>query len=104
ARDDFAFAAIAGGGIEQVAAAPPHQEFRTPSMDRIAPSPARRRIAPVVGELRKREDLAPALPRGGKFGGIFSDEKRNGERWIAVEQDERSPFRGIAHGNADEFA
>jgi 4-hydroxybenzoate polyprenyl transferase len=44
--DDLAFALMDVGGVEQVAAASPHQEFRTPGPDRIVPPPPR---APVRG-------------------------------------------------------
>src|SRR6185437_15918775 len=71
---------------------------------RIAPPPPRRRIAFVVGELRKCEDFAPGLARGGTLTSVLGHEKRNGERWIAVKQNERSPVGGVAYCNADEFA
>ena len=71
---------------------------------RIAPSSTWRRIAPVVGKLRKREDLAPGLPRYGTFIGVLGHKKGNDKRRIAVKQHERSAVGSLAHGDADEFA
>jgi len=103
-RDDLAFTSIDGRRVEQVAATPPHQEAGTPCIDDVAPSPARGRISPVVGELRKRQDLAPGLPCGVALSDIIGHQKGNGERGIAVKQNERSPVGGVAHGHAGEFA
>ena len=62
-RDDLALAVMDIRRIEQIAAAPPHQEFRPPRPDRVvAPAPWRRLARLVFRQLRKREDLAPHLP------------------------------------------
>lgn len=103
-RDDLAFAAIDSHRPEQVAGTPPQQEARAPFTDRIASPPARRRIASVVDELRKCEDLAPGLPCGVTLSGVIGHQKGNGERRIAVKQNERSPVGGVAHRDAGEFA
>ena len=61
--DDLAFAVVKVRRIEQIAAAPPHQEFRTPRPDRVVtPAPLRRFGHLVFRQLRQPEDVAPHLP------------------------------------------
>lgn len=103
-RDDLAFASVDSHRAEQIAGTPPEREARASSADRMAPPPARSRIAPVVGKLWKREDLAPGFTRRGTFIGVLGHQKRNGERRIAVKQHERLALGRVAHGDADEFA
>src|ERR1700727_3587648 len=78
--DDLALALMNMGRIEQVATAPPHQEFWTPAANRIMPPPPRRRFARLVfRQLRKPEDLAPHLPRRRQFVAIGTDAERNAQ-------------------------
>ena len=63
--DDLALALVDVRGIEQIAAAPPYQEFRTPRPDRVVTPAALRRFGRLVfRQLRQREDVAPHLPGG----------------------------------------
>ena len=77
-RDDLALALMDVGRIEQIAAAPPHQEFRPPRPDRVVtPAPRRRFARLVFRQLRKREDVAPHLPGGRDLVAVGTDAERN---------------------------
>ncbi|MGY3652679.1 4-hydroxybenzoate polyprenyl transferase [Bradyrhizobium sp. LM4.3] len=68
--------------------APAHQEFRTAVADRVGAATARRRLACAFVELRKREQLTPDRPCFAELVAIGADQQRNGERGIAVHEDE----------------
>src|SRR5437899_1074204 len=62
-RDDLVLALMDIRRVQQIAAAPPHQEFRPPYADRVVTPPPWRGLARrVFRQLRKREDVAPHLP------------------------------------------
>src|ERR1700738_4632432 len=69
--DDLAFTLMQIRRVEQIAAASPHQKFRTPGADRVvAPAPERGPARFIFRQLWKREDLAPHLPGGCDLVGV----------------------------------
>ena len=79
-RDDLAFALMNIRRVQRSAAAPPHQEFRTPSPDRVvAPAPHGGFARLVFQQLRKRENVAPHLPRGCDLFAVGTDAQGNGQ-------------------------
>src|SRR3954453_11707549 len=74
-------------GIEQLAAAAAHQEFRTPCPNRIATTTPRGRFMRLFfGQLRKGEDVAPHLPGGRYLVRIGVCAERDRQRGIAMNQ------------------
>jgi hypothetical protein len=104
-RDDLALALMEIRRIEQIAAAPPHQKFRTPGADRIVPPPAAGRLAGLVfRQLRKCEDLAPHLPGRRDFLAVGTSAKRNAQGGIAMNQNQHLRVVDAAQGDAEKIA
>ena len=79
-RDDLALALMNIGRVEQIAAPPPHQEFRAPCPDRIVTPPPSGGFARfVLRQLRKRQDVAPDLPGGCNLVAVGTDPQGNGQ-------------------------
>jgi hypothetical protein len=79
-RDDFTLALMNIRGVEQIAAAPPHQEFRPSRPDRVVtPAPRRGFARRVFRQLWQREGIAPHPPRGGDLVAVGTHAQRNGQ-------------------------
>ena len=103
-RDDLAFALMQVRRIEQIAAAPPHQEFRATRPDRVmTPAPRGGLARSVFRQLRKREDLAPHLPGGRDLFAIGAYAQGNGQGWIAMGKHEHLRVVDAAQRNAEEI-
>src|SRR5260370_3455261 len=77
-RDDLALTLVNIRRVEQVAAAAPHQKFRTPRADCVvAPAPDRGFARLVFRQLRQLEDIAPHLPGGGDLVAVGAHAKWN---------------------------
>src|SRR5262249_37765543 len=71
--DDLALAAEVIRSIEQCADPAAHQKSRPAEADRVAAAAPGCGLAPLVLQLRQREQLAPHLPGLGDFLGIGAD-------------------------------
>ncbi len=76
--NDLALALMNIRRVQQITAAPPHQEFRSPRPDRVvAPAPHGGFTRLVFRQLRKREDVAPHLPGGRDLFAVGTDAQGN---------------------------
>src|SRR5258708_35080135 len=71
--DDLALALVNVGGIEQIAAAPAHQEFRPPRPDRVVTPAPRRGFARLVFQQLRDP------PGGCDLVAVGTDAQRNGQ-------------------------
>src|SRR3977135_3618140 len=83
--DDLALALMDVRRIEQIVAAPPHQELRPPRPARaVTPAPRARRSNFLLRQLGEREDVAPHLPGGRDLVAVGTDAQGNRQGRIAM--------------------
>jgi hypothetical protein len=92
-------------GIKRTAAAPPHQEFRTPREDYVTPPASWRRLARrFLRQLRQCKDIAPCLPGRHNLVAVRTHAKRDCQRRIAMQQHQHLGAVDAAQRNAAEIA